>query len=269
LGYVEGQSLVMEWRFAEGHEGRLPAFAAELLALPVDLMLTTGPVATRVARDASRTLPIVMCFPGDPIGLGIIESLDRPGGNITGMASLTTELNAKRLEFFAGALPGRSGVAVLWDRHGPGSARQPLASAGQALGPELAHHEIETPEEIPAAIKATVTRRAEALFLTDSTIFTEQRQQIVHLALDSRLPVSASNRDLVEDGALLSYAARVPDMYRRAASSVDKILKGAKPADLPVERPPTFDLVINLGAAKALELIIPQSILQQATEFIQ
>jgi putative tryptophan/tyrosine transport system substrate-binding protein len=269
LGYVEDQNLVIEWRFAEGRDERLPHFAAELLAVPVDLILTAGPSATKAARDASRTLPIVMCFPGDPIGLGLIASLDRPGGNITGLASLTTELNAKRLELFAEALPGLSRLAVLWDANAAPSVRGPLDVAARAL--KLRPHPLEVhgPEELEGTIRAAGAAGTEALFLTDSTLFTEHRHRIVELAASGRLPASGAGKPFAEAGALLSYSARVPDMYRRAAVHLDKILKGAKPADLPVERPTTFDLVINLGTAQALGLTIPQAVLQQATELIQ
>jgi putative ABC transport system substrate-binding protein len=269
LGYVEGRNLVMEWRFAEGDDERLPSLAAELLALPVDLILSAGPVATRVARDASRTLPIVMCYPGDPIGLGIVASLDRPGGNITGVASLTTELHAKRLEHFAESLPGVSRVAILWDANADRSVRGPIDVAARSLKLQPQFLEVRGPEELEGAIREAVVVGAEALFLADSTMFTEHRRRIADLAASSRLPTSGAGRAFVEAGALVSYSARVPDMYRRAASSVDKILKGAKPADLPVERPPTFDFVINLTTARALGLTIPDSVLLQVTEIIE
>ncbi|MBA2449953.1 MAG: ABC transporter substrate-binding protein [Chloroflexi bacterium] len=269
LGYVETQNLVIEWRFAEGRDERLPALAAELLNLPVELILTAGPSATRVARDASRTLPIVMCFPGDPIGLGLIASLDRPGGNITGLASLTTELHAKRLELFAESLPGVSRVAVLWDANAAQSVRGPLDAAARSLKLLPQPVEVRGPEGLEGAIRSAVAGGAEALFLADSPMFTDHRHRIVELAASSKLPASGAGKAFVEAGALLSYSARVPDMYRRAASGVDKILKGANPADLPVERPPTFDFVINLTTARTLGLTIPESILLQVTEIIE
>jgi putative tryptophan/tyrosine transport system substrate-binding protein len=269
LGYIDGQTLTMEWRFADGQEERLPDLMAELLSLPLDLLLTAGPVSTRVARDATRTLPIVMCYPGDPIGLGIVASPDHPGGNITGLASLTTELNAKRLELLAEARPGLSQVALFWESGVLPSARGPLQSAARALNLQTFTRDIQQPQEMPAALEAAVAAGVQAVLLTDATLFTQQRSQIAALALGHRLPLSASNRAFVEVGALMSYSARVPDMYRRAASTVDKILKGARPADIPVERPPTFDFVINSTTAQTLSLMIPPSVLQQATEIIQ
>jgi putative tryptophan/tyrosine transport system substrate-binding protein len=269
LGYVEGRTIAIEWRFAEGRDDQLPQLAAELIGLPVDLVLAAGPMATRTARDASRTLPIVMCFPGDPIGLGLIASLDRPGGNITGIASLTTELNTKRLELFAESLPGVSRVAVIWDANAIPSVRPPLTAAGRSLGLQLEYQDVRAPEDLGDALEAAIKGRAEALFVADSAMFTIQRQQIAELAASSRLPTTGAGRAFAEAGALLTYGARLPDMYRRAASSVDKVLKGANPADLPVERPTTFDVVINLRTAQALGLTIPESVLVQATEVIQ
>jgi putative ABC transport system substrate-binding protein len=269
LGYVEGRNLVIEWRFADSGDVLLPRLVAELLALPLDLLLAAGPVATRTATAATSTLPIVMCFPGDPIGLGLIASLDHPGGNVTGLASLTTELHAKRLELFAAALPGRSRLAVLWDVNTTPSVRGPLSSAGRALGLDLDYREVRGPDELAGAVDAAAPRRAEALFAAESSMFTTHRGRIADLAAAARLPVTGAGKAFAEVGALLSYGPRLPDMYRRAAVSVDKILKGAKPADLPVERPYTFDFVINLKTAQALGLTIPPSVLQQATEVIR
>jgi putative tryptophan/tyrosine transport system substrate-binding protein len=269
FGYVDGRNVVIEWRFAEGRDERLPQLAAELVGLSVDLVLAAGPIATRTAKDASRTLPIVMCFPGDPIGLGLIASLDHPGGNITGIASLTTELNAKRLELFAESLPGVSRVAVIWDANATPSVRPPLTAAGRSLGLQLEYQDVRAPEDLGRALEAASGRRAEALSVADSAMFSTHRQQIAELAASRRLPSTGAGKAFAEAGALLTYGARLPDMYRRAASSVDKVLKGANPADLPVERPTTFDVVINLRTAQALGLTIPESVLVQATEVIQ
>jgi putative tryptophan/tyrosine transport system substrate-binding protein len=271
LGYVEGHNIGIEWRFAEGRAERLPALVAELLGLPVDLILASGPSATLAAKHAATTLPIVMCFGGDPIELGLIASLARPGGNITGLAALTVELGPKRLQLFAEALPGLSSVAVLWDASVGPSHRARLDAAAQSLALHLQPLEVHGPDDLDGAIKATSTGRAEALFLAwdPLSFFSAYRRRIAELAARGRLPWTGGSNDFAETGALLSYGANFPSMYRRAASHVDQILKGAKPADLPVEQPTRFDFVINLQTAQALGLTIPQHILLQATEVIQ
>ncbi len=269
LGYVEAQNIGIEWRFAEGRDERLPELAAELIGLPVDLILAAGPAATLAAKNAPTTLPIVMCFGGDPIGLGLIASLARPGGNVTGLAALTSELGAKRLELFAEALPGVSRVAALWDATAGPAARASLDTAARSLKLQLQPLDVRGPDDFDGAFEAAIIGRAEALFLAETPMFTAYRRRLADLAASSRLPATAAGKEYAEAGALLTYGASFPGMYRRAATYVDKILKGAKPADLPVEQPTRFDFVINLKTARALGLTIPQSVLLQVTEAIE
>jgi putative ABC transport system substrate-binding protein len=237
----------------------------------VDLILASGPSATLAAKHATSTLPIVMCFGGDPIELEIIASLARPGGNITGLAALTFELGPKRLQLFAEALRGISRVAVLWDASVGPAHRARLDAAAQSLALQLQTLEVRGPEDLDGALETANARRAEALFVAwdPMSMFNAYRHRIADLAASRRLPWTGGSRDFAEVGALLTYGANFPSMYRRAASHVDKILKGTKPADLPVEQPTTFDFVINLRTAQALGLTIPQHVLLQATEVIQ
>jgi putative tryptophan/tyrosine transport system substrate-binding protein len=271
LGYVEGQTLTLERRFAEGRAERLPQLVAELVAVPVDVILTSGPSATVAAKRDGTTLPIVMCYGGEPIEQGLIASLARPSGNVTGFAALTSELGAKRLELLVEALPGLSRIAVLWDASAGLTDRARLDSAARALTLELQSVDIRGPDDIDAAFDTASAGRPEALFLgwDPLSMFNALRQRIADRATQSRLPWSGGSKDFAEVGALISYGAHFPDMYRRAASHVDKILKGAKPADLPVEQPTRFDFVINLQTARVLGLTIPQHVLLQATELIQ
>jgi putative tryptophan/tyrosine transport system substrate-binding protein len=271
LGYVEGQSIRIAWRFADGQAERLPQLVAELLSVPVDLMLTSGPSATMAAKQATAVLPLVMCFGGEPIEQGLIASLARPGGNVTGFAALTSELSAKRLELFSQALPGTSRVAVLWDASAGAADRARVAGAAQTLGLTLQGLEVRAPEEIAGAFEAASGGRAEGVFVAwdPMSIFNAQRRQIADLGVRSGLPVTAGTTDFAEAGVLMTYGANFPSMYRRAASHVDKILKGTQPATLPVEQPTTFDFVINRKTAQALGLTIPDRVLLQATELIQ
>jgi putative tryptophan/tyrosine transport system substrate-binding protein len=271
LGYVEPQTIGIEWRFAEGHAERLPQLVAELLGTPVDLILTSGPSATLAAKRATSTLPIVMCFGGEPIEQGLIASLARPGGNVTGFAALTSELSAKRLDLFAQALPGVSRVAVLWDASAGPADRARVTGAAQALRLPLQALEVHSSDGIDGAFEAAITGRADAVYVAwdPMSIFNAHRRQIAELGLRSGLPVTAGTTDFAEAGVLLTYGANFPSMYRRAATHVDKILKGVQPSTLPVEQPTTFDFVINLKTAQALGLTIPQHVLLQATEVIQ
>ncbi len=271
LGYVEGQNIGIEWRFAEGRAERLPPLAAELINSPVELILASGPSATLAAKQATTTLPTVMCFGGDPIELGLIASLAQPGGNITGIAALTSELSPKRLQLFAEALPGVSRVAILWDATAGPSQRARIADAARSLGLELQAVEVHGADDLNGALGAAITGRAEGAFLAwdPMSIFNAHRRQIADFATSSRLPMSAGTKDFAQAGALLTYGANFPSMYRRAASHVDKIIKGAKPADLPVEQPTLFEFVVNLKTAQALGITFPPEILLQVTEVIQ
>ena len=271
LGYVEGQTIAIEYRFAEGRPERLPALAAELVRLKVDVIVTAGPPAPEAAKQATSTIPIVVAATGDPVAEGLVASLARPGGNITGLATISSELVGKQLELLKELVPKISRVAVLQNpsnNHHPFVVRQAEAAA-RALGLKLHIVQAGTSLEIDAAFAKMRSQRAGGVLVLRDAQFLTQRTQIAALAAKSRLPAVYSFRDQVEAGGLMAYGANSPQMYRRAATYVDKILKGAKPADLPVEQPTKFEFVINLKTAKALGLKIPQSLLQRADEVIQ
>ena len=269
LGYVEGQTVALEWRYAEGREERLPELAAELVRLPADVIVTVSTPPAQAARDATDTVPIVILQVGDPVALGLVASLARPGGNVTGVTPIHPELSGKRLALLQEAFPRISRVAVLWNPLPPGTA--PVYSetqvAAEALRVELQSLEVRTPDDFEPAFAAS-RDRADALFVLEDTRVVTHRQRIVDLAGRSGSPAMYPRREYVDIGGLMGYGANAQDMFRRGAAYVDKILKGAKPADLPVERPATFDFVINLKTARALGLAIPQSVLEQATEVI-
>jgi putative ABC transport system substrate-binding protein len=271
LGYVEGQNIAIAYRYAEGKPERLSELAAELVRLNIDVLVATGPEATlRAARHATSTIPIVMLAVNyDPIARGYIDGLARPGGNITGVFFMQLELTAKRLELLKVALPQVTRVSALWDAHTADQLRVAEAAA-QALGLQLQSVELRHPPyDFVGAIGVAVRQQAQALVVLSSPHFAPQRAQIAALALKHRLPASFLFREYVEAGGLMSYGANQPAMYRHAATYVDKILKGAKPADLPVEQPIKFELVLNLKTAKALGLTMPPSLLLLADEVIQ
>jgi putative ABC transport system substrate-binding protein len=252
LGYVEGQNMAIEYRSAEGKEDRLPGLAAELVRLKVDVIVTTSPRATAVTRQATRTIPIVFTVSGDPVADGFVASLARPGGNTTGLATLGPELVGKQLELLKAVAPKVSRVAVLQNPStnlNPPALRQ-AEIAARALGMQLQILEARTPSEIAAAFAAMRSQRADGVLVLRDALFRTQRAQIAALAAKGRLPVVYGLKEHAEAGGLMAYGASVPQMYRRAATYVDKILKGAKPADLPVKQPTGFELVINLKAAK-------------------
>ncbi len=271
LGYVEGQSIVIEYRFAEESSGQLPSLAAELVGLAPDVLLAWGGPAIVAAKQASSTLPIVFPISGDPVAAGWVASLARPGGNLTGLSSLATGLAAKRLELLAEVVPGISRVAVLWNPTNP--TKQPefaeTVSAARSLGIQLQSLEVRGPDDFAAAFEAAASGRAEALFVLAEPLTVRHTSQIVEFSIRSRLASAHELSEYAEVGGLMNYGANRSDLFRRAATYVDKILKGAKPADLPVEQPTKFDFVINLNTAQALGLTIPQSVLLQATEVIQ
>ena len=271
LGYVEGQNLVMEYRAAEGQYERFPALAAELVRLQVDIIVTQGTPAALAAKDATTTIPIVMVGVGDPVGSGLVASLARPGGNITGLSVMGPELVGKQLEFLKDVLPSVSRVAILWNPANPVHALTvPEADvAAQALGVQLHRVEARGPDAFDRAFAALTSAHAGALLVLGDTMFREHRRRLAELAATSHLPTMHSDRALVEAGGLISYAASPPDLWRRGATYVDKILKGAKPADLPVEQPTKFELVINLKTAQALGLTLPPKVLFQADEIIR
>ena len=271
LGYVEGQNISVEYRWADWKPDRIPALAEELVRLKVDVIVAVAGPTVRAVGKAVKTIPVVFLTGGDPVGTGLVASLDRPGGNLTGVSLLTSELNAKRLELLKQAVPGVSRVAVLVNPTLPtaGALLKELEGAARALKVKLQVLEARDPQAIDDAFAAMKRERAGALLVGNDPMFFAQRERIVDLAAKHRLPGIFEWREFAEAGGLLSYGTSVADMYRRLASYVDKILKGAKPADLPVEQPTRFELVINAKTAKALGLTIPPSFVLRADHVIQ
>jgi putative tryptophan/tyrosine transport system substrate-binding protein len=273
LGYVEGRNVVIEYRDAEGKLERLPALAAELVALKVDVIVTVSTLHSLAARQATKTIPIVFASVGDPVADGLVASLQQPGGNLTGLSSLAPELVGKRLELLRDVVPGLSRVAVLWP---PGALPERTATnmlkeaeaAARVLGVRLQFVEARAPAEFDKAFADMTKEHAGALTVLGSTMFLIERRRLTDLAARNRLPAVYPLREYADAGGLMSYGPIVADLYRRAATYADKILKGAKPADLPVEQPTKFELAINLKAARALGLTITPS-LQQRAELIQ
>ncbi len=271
LGYVEGKNIIIQWRSAEGKRGRLPALAAELVRLKVNVILSVGASTTRAAKKATSKIPIVIAQHSDPVGSGFVASLARPGGNVTGLSTLAPEVSAKQMQLLKETLPKLSRVAVLGTSTRPGNAQalREIERAAQALKVKLQYLDILDPKGIEMAFGAARKGRADAVFVLAGRILIGHKRKIVKLALKSRLPAIYPFPVYVEAGGLMSYGVRRSDLFRRAATYVDKILKGAKPADLPVERPTKFDLVINLKTAKALGISFPPSILLQADKVIE
>ncbi len=271
LGYEEGQNVVIEYRWAEGKYEHFPTLIGELIALKVDVIVTAGTPATQAVQKARTSVPLVMVAVGDPVGTGIVASLNRPGGNITGLTSISPELEGKRLELLREVIPKLSHVAILWN---PENAYHVIEmkeaqSAALALRMKVLSLGAGTPEELDRAFAAIDRKRVGALLVLADRLFLHHRTRIMNFAAQHRLPGVYAYRELVEAGGLMSFGPSYAGMHRRAATYVDKILKGTSPADLPVERPATFELVINLKAAKALGLMIPPSVLSRATEVIQ
>jgi len=267
LGYVYGEHFVTEPRGAEGRPERYPSLAAELVRLQVDVILAAGP-ALRALKEATSTIPIVMSAAGDPVAQGLVQSLGHPGGNFTGLSLQLLETTGKRLELLKELVPAAALVAVLWDRTGL-SVWQAAEAAARKRGWKLLSLGIRDAGEIEGAFKVATDRRAGALLVTASGLIDWQARRIAELAARSRLPAMYDLRPYVEAGGLISYSADLIEIWRRAAVFVDKILKGAKPADLPVEQPTKFELVLNKRAAKALGLTIPPSILLRADQVIE
>jgi putative ABC transport system substrate-binding protein len=273
-GYVEGQNIVIEYRVADGKIERLPSLANELARLKVDLIVAVATPAARAAQQATTTIPVVAVAMGDPVRDGLVASLARPGGNITGSTFLGPELVPKRLELLKEALPKVSRVAALWHpgAFGERTSQDMLKgteAAARTLGVHLQLVEVRRPDELDRAFSTMTRERSDALIVFPSSMLFSERRRIVALVAKSRLPSMFNNRESVELGGLISYGTNLADLNRRAATYVDKILQGAKPADLPVEQPIKFELVINLKAAKALGLTIPPSLLGRADEVIQ
>jgi putative tryptophan/tyrosine transport system substrate-binding protein len=270
LGYVEGQNFVIEYRSADGRPERFPDLATELVRLKVDLIVTRGTPATLAAKQATGSIPIVMASSGDPLGLGIVSSLARPGGNVTGLTTVTVELGGKRLELLKEAIPRIARIAQLANTTNPASATQwrQIEEAARSLGLEPQLLDVRKPEDLARAFDTAIKRRADAVIVANDTLTQSNLRRIVDLSAKHRLPSMYASREFVDAGGLMAYGTNFPDRYRRAATYVDKILKGAKPADLPVEQPTKFEFVINLKTAKALGLTIPQSLLLRADQVI-
>jgi putative ABC transport system substrate-binding protein len=269
LGYVEGQNIMLERRSWQGHSERAPELIAELVHLPVDVLVVQGSRLVRAAQQATATVPIIMVAGGDPVAQGFVSSLAQPGGNITGLAVQHPELHGKTLELLKDAIPTLSRVAMLREAGGPPATWQKQEAVARALGLQLHILEVRSPAELPGAFQAAREAGAEALHVSITAMLGAHLAQIVDLAIKSRLPAMAQSRAWDEAGLLMSYGPDVADLFWRAASYVDKILKGAKPGDLPVERPLKFELVINLKTAQALGLALPPTLLFQADKVIQ
>jgi putative ABC transport system substrate-binding protein len=269
LGWVEGQNIVTEYRWAAGQVDRLPALAEEFVRLHVDAIVASGTPVIQAAEHATTTIPIVMAVAADAVDAGLVKSLARPGENVTGLSFLDTELSAKRLELLKETLPTMSRVAILRHVTSATASVRAVESAGRSLALQVQLHEVQGPEDFDQAFRAMSQESSEALNVLASPILFTNRKTLVELAARHRLPAVYHLREFVDEGGLMSYAASFPDMYRRAATYVDKILKGAKPADLPVEQPMKFELVINLKTAQALGLTIPPAVLFQADEVIR
>ena len=273
-GYIEGQNLAIEYRYAEVKPDRLPALAAELVRLKVDLIVVSGgDLMIRAAMNATKTIPIVMVGSGaDPVAAGYIESLAHPGGNVTGVTNLNRELGGKRLELLKEAVPKLASVAVLYDAANPANVlevKEVLPVAARALGLTVQPWEVRDADGFEKVFATISKWRPDGLYVPGGRLFNDNQKRIVGFALKSRLPSAYNRREDIEAGGLMSYGADLMDSYRRVAYYVDKILKGAKPADLPVEQPTKFELVINLKTAKQIGLTIPQSVLYRADKVIK
>jgi putative ABC transport system substrate-binding protein len=271
LGYLEGKNIGIEYRYSEGNFRRQKELAFELARANVDVIVTSGPASTRAAKEATATIPIIMTFDSDPVGSGSVASLARPGGNITGLSTLAPEISGKQLELLKEIVPKLSRVAVIGSSANPGNAQvlKEMEAVAQVFSVKLQYLDILDPKELEAAFRTASNERADAMVVLAGTIIIAQRARIADLAIKSRLPSIYERREFVEAGGLMSYGISITDLDRRAAIYVDKILKGAKPGDLPVEQPTKFELVINLKTAKQIGLTIPQRVLTRADKVIK
>jgi len=271
FGYVDGKNILIEWRFAQGKADRLRGLAAELVRLNVDVIVTSGPAATRAAKEATVTIPIVTAQDNDPVGNGLVASLARPGGNITGLSTLAPAISGKRLELIKEIVPRASRVAVLGSSTIPGNpqALRETELAARVLGLQIQYLQVRGAKDIEPAFRAAAKDRADAVLMLQSPVFVNERRQLAELAVKFRLPVIYDRREFVDDGGPMCYGTNYTDLSHRAAIYVDRILKGAKPADLPVEQPTKFELVINLKAARRIGLTIPQNVLARADTVIK
>ena len=271
LGYVEGQNVVFESRWGDGQVGRLPSLAAELVDAKVDILVTAGSEAALAAKQATNSIPIVTATGGDPVESGLVAGLAQPGGNVTGVISLMSQLVGKRLELLKQLIPRASRIAILRDPDNHSSALnlRDAESAAKSVGVVVQGVSVRGPKDLDAAFLAMKRARTDAVILAENTRFIADRRRIADLAVMHRLPMMVAAKEYAEAGGLISYGTDYPDLFRRAATYVNKILKGAKPGDLPVEQPTTFELVINLKTAKGLGLTIPPSLLQRADQVIE
>jgi putative ABC transport system substrate-binding protein len=271
LGYLEGKNIGIEYRYSEGNFRRQKELAFELARANVDVIVTSGPASTRAAKEATATIPIIMTFDSDPVGSGSVASLARPGGNITGLSTLAPEISGKQLELLKEIVPKLSRVAVIGSSANPGNAQvlKGMEAAAQVFSVKLQNLDILDPKELETVFRAALNERVDAVVALAGTVIIAQRAQIAELAIKSRLPAIYERREYVEAGGLMSYGVSITDLDRRAATYVDKILKGAKPADLPVEQPKKFEFIINLKAAKQIGLTIPPNVLARADKVIK
>jgi len=270
-GYVEGQNIIVERRYAESGPARVAEIAAEFVRLKVDVIVTSLDVATAAVKRQTQTIPIVMAISIDPVSTGFVSSLARPGGNVTGLSTMAPELAAKRLELLREVVPGLSRVAIMWNTNVPGNLLEykEAGDAARSMRLQLQSVEVSSVDDFERAFSALKTGGAEALIVAGSGLTSTNAGQIANLAMKHRLPSMVSSRDRVDAGGLVAYGPNLAELWRRAATFVDKILKGAKPGELPVEQPTKFELVINMKTAKALGLTIPPSLLRRADEVIQ
>jgi putative ABC transport system substrate-binding protein len=269
LGWTNGHNIIIERRYAEGKADRLQELTTELVQLNVNIIVTAGEPAIRAAKQATSTIPIVMAASSDPVGQGVVSSLGRPAGNVTGLSSFVRELNTKRLELLKEAIPTVTRVAVLWSSHSGSGISTEITSVAQALSLRLQSLEVRGPEEFDGVMRSATKARAGAVLLLRNYFILTHQTQIATLATKHRLPSVFDNSEFVAGGGVMSYGANIADSYRRAATFVDKILKGAKPADLPVEQPTKFELIINLKTAKQIGLTIPPNVLVRADKVIR
>ena len=271
LGYIEGKNIVVEYRYAEGNAVRESELAVDLAGQKVDIIVTTGPTVTRNVKRATATIPIIFAQDGDPVASGFVASLARPGGNLTGLSNLSPELSGKRLELLKEIVPKLSRVAAIGGSNEPNNARilQELELAAGALKVQLQPLDVRRPADVQTAFQAAANERADGVVLLGSVVFNAHRKQIVELAVKHRLPTTYTRPEFVEEGGLMTYGPNINDQFRRAATYVDKILKGTKPADLPVEQPKKFEFIVNLKAAKQIGLTIPPNVLVRADRVIR
>jgi ABC-type uncharacterized transport system substrate-binding protein len=271
LAYVEGKNIAIEWRYAEGKEDLVPTLAAELVQLNVEIIVTDGTNVTRAAKNATKTIPIVMASDADPVGNGFVASLARPGGNVTGLTNLLAGLSGKRLELLKEAIPDISRVGILWNPENPSSVSgfKETQEAARALAMQLQSLEVRSADDFAGAFRAATKAKARALTVVSDSLMFSNRRRLLELASNYKLPTMHTQSLWVDAGAMMSYGTNLPDLWRRAAVYVDKILKSAKPADLPVEQPTKFEFIINLKTAKQIGLTIPPNVLARADKVIK